>query len=236
MPGRLPVTITEAEFERIIGKTSRRAPTGIRNRAMLVLAWEAGLRVSELCDLAPGDILRSVPAVRVRHGKGDKDRQVPLRNAALTAIEDWMRIRGQGGPWLFCTVVDRKRVSPRYVRAALARYSARAGVFKTVRSTSGENVLRPIHPHALRHSFATRMLRDYGLDLDELQQVLGHASLSSTAVYLHVSQDRLAEKMKAGLDVDGDDADLEAIVARVLRTRLSAELLGEIRKEVARAA
>jgi site-specific recombinase XerD len=198
---RIPGIISREEFDQILRKASRTAPSGLRNRAALLLMWDAGLRVSEVCDLAPGDVSLKAATIAVRHGKGDRARVVPAPDSALSAVEAWLRARGRGGSWLLCTVTGRRRLNDRYVRAMLARYSTRAGVFKTVR-IDGQNVERPINPHMLRHSYATRCLRDAGLDIDELQELLGHVSVTTTRIYTHVDNAAVAER-RAGGGQDG---------------------------------
>jgi integrase/recombinase XerD len=236
MARRLPKTITVEEFEAILRQASRRAPSGVRNRAILWAMWDAGLRVSEVCDLAPGDVRRRSMTLRLRHAKGDKDREVPATDAVMSAIEAWERIRGRGGSWLFCTVADRNKLSDRYVRAMVARYSTRADVFKTV-TEDGVNVQRPVNPHQLRHSYATRLLRRGVVELDELQELLGHASIATTRVYTQVDHERLAEKVRAGLAPEpGEDAaDLRAMIRTIMRQELGREMIAEMATELAAA-
>jgi integrase/recombinase XerD len=224
---RIPGIISREEFDQVLRKASRTAPSGLRNRAALLLMWDAGLRVSEVCDLAPGDVSLKAATIAVRHGKGDRARVVPAPDSVLNAVDAWLRVRGRGGSWLLCTVTGRKQLSDRYVRAMLARYSTRAGVFKTVR-IDGQNVELPINPHLLRHSYATRCLRDARLDLDELQELLGHASITTTKIYLHVDNEGVAERVRLGLadpaETSGaaDDAPLRGVIRRLIEEELRA--------------
>jgi site-specific recombinase XerD len=228
---RIPGIISREEFDQILRKASRTAPSGLRNRAALLLMWDAGLRVSEACDLAPGDVSLKAATIAVRHGKGDRARVVPAPDSVLNAVEAWMRVRGRSGSWLLCSVTGHNRLSDRYVRAMLARYSTRAGVFKIVRER-GQNVERPINPHMLRHSYATRCLRDARLDLDELQELLGHASVATTRIYTHVDNEAVAKRVRLGLadpaEASGasDDAALRELIRQLIAEEVQARARG----------
>jgi integrase/recombinase XerD len=218
MARRLPQTITRADYERVLAMASKRAPTGVRNAAMLGVMWDTGLRVSEVCALAPADLIRTgsnAPSLRVRRGKGGGDRYnlgVPAQTWAL--MERWAGVR-PSSRWLFSTL-NGNQLDTRYVRAMLARYSRRAGVHLL----GPGNMPKPVHPHALRHSYATRLV-EAGVPIHDVQRALGHAHLSSTEVYLHASDARLAAKLRAALDEDGGDTEAEAI-RRIVRAELEA--------------
>lgn len=216
---RLPHTITPAEFNRLAEQPSRRAPTGIRNRAAMWLMYGSGLRVGEVVALSSRDVNRSAkggPVIRVRNGKGGHDRVVPLPSPAFLALESWTAIRPRSR-WLICTL-DGGRISDRYLRAALARYAERAGVLKP----TDDNGAVPINPHILRHSFATRLLES-GANIEEVRAALGHSNLQTTQVYLHANPVRLGEAIRGAFEEeDAPDADadaLEAAVERVLARR-----------------
>jgi integrase/recombinase XerC len=164
------------------GKT----PAGARDRAMLEILYGGGLRVSELCHLDLQDLEPGESTVRVRRGKGDKDRIVPLGGPAMKAVETYL--------------MDRPRL--RHPRTGLqdghALFLNRRGGRITARSvarTVDQSCLKAgtrarVSPHALRHSCATHML-DGGADLRTIQEILGHASLQTTQRYTHVSIDHL---------------------------------------------
>ena len=150
----------------------------IRDRAVGELLYAAGLRVSELCGLDVDDVDVAARLVTVT-GKGDKQRRVPIHDACAGAVVAW-----RAGPRTAMARPDSptgalfynrrgRRLGPRDVRRLLA---ARAG--------------GPLHPHALRHTFATHLLEG-GADLRVVQELLGHASLTTTQVYTHVSKERL---------------------------------------------
>jgi integrase/recombinase XerC len=164
------------------GEAARQAVLRLRDRALLELLYGAGLRVSEACglDLTDLDTARyGVPMVLVRHGKGGKSRQVPLGGKAERALGEYLEARRPlaRGPALFINAAG-GRLTPRSVQRLVKVWSRAGGVY------GGAT------PHALRHSFATHLL-DGGVDLRAIQELLGHASLSSTQVYTKVSLDHL---------------------------------------------
>lgn len=156
------------------------APVVLRDRAVLELLYATGIRVSELCGLDLPDLDRTRRVVRV-FGKGSRERVVPFGAPAEQAVEDWLRLGrpGLAGPdsgRALLLGARGGRLHPTVVRRLVARYTRAAGA-----QTS---------PHGLRHSAATHLLEG-GADLRSVQELLGHASLSSTQVYTHVSVERL---------------------------------------------
>jgi len=155
----------------------------LRDAALLELVYSTGLRVSEACGLEVGDIDRArygVPMVHVRRGKGGKSRDVPLGGAADRALAAYLPARqalGAAGNALFVNASG-GRLTPRSVQRMVKRWTTAGGVYEAAT------------PHALRHSFATHLL-DEGVDLRTIQELLGHASLSSTQIYTKVSLDYL---------------------------------------------
>ena len=155
----------------------------LRDAALLELLYSTGLRVSEACSLDTSDIDRDrygVPMVTVRHGKGGKSREVPLGGAADKALEAYLPARAalQPGDNALFVNASGGRLTPRSVQRMVKRWTRAGGVFAAAT------------PHALRHSFATHLL-DEGVDLRAIQELLGHASLSSTQIYTKVSLDYL---------------------------------------------
>jgi site-specific recombinase XerD len=217
---RLPKTITEAEFHRLIAATGN-SRTGRRNRAAFWLMYGSGLRVGEVVALAPRDVRWTgpgAPSLRVRLGKGSRDRVVAIPAAAYDALEAWVTVRPKSR-WLISTLAG-GQISTRYLLAALARYSERAGVYLP----DDANGQRPVWPHALRHSFATRLL-DEGVNVAQVQQLLGHSDLSTTAVYLGVNPERTLDEARAAFDGPGDEDDpVAALIRRIeqLERRLAA--------------
>jgi integrase/recombinase XerC len=176
----LPNVVSVDDMFALLDTPSARTPAGLRDRCALELLYGAGLRVSELVGLDDSDLLDAATALRVR-GKGGKERVVPLVAKARAALQAWLARRAElgSGPALF---LNRRggRLTARSVARHLARYALICGT------------QRHVHPHALRHSFATHLL-DMGADLRGIQELLGHASLSTTQRYTHVSSERLVQ-------------------------------------------
>jgi integrase/recombinase XerC len=185
---RLPAFLGKDDVGRLLdGRDPRRdadAGTLALEKALFEVIYGAGLRVSEACQLDTGDVEADGAGafVRVRQGKGRKDRIVPLGTKARRALDDYAghrsaRLTGRGaGAALFVTRRG-LRIGPRAVRRLLARREQMTG-------TPG------VSPHALRHSFATHLLGE-GADLRAIQEMLGHASLRTTQRYAHVDIDHL---------------------------------------------
>jgi integrase/recombinase XerC len=163
-------------------------PPDIRDKAMFELAYSSGLRLAELVslDLAHADTIRRDAEVTVT-GKGSKTRSVPVGAKARAAIEDWLQARAllarPGVPALFVGARG-ERIAAGVVRARLAQWALRAGLPVHV------------HPHVLRHSFATHVLQSSG-DLRAVQEMLGHSSISTTQVYTHLDFQYLAKAYDA---------------------------------------
>lgn len=155
-------------------------PVAVRDRAMVEVLYASGIRVSELCGLDVDDLDAGRGTLRVL-GKGNKERTVPMGGPARRALADWLEVRGrlaapEAGPALF--VGERGgRIDPRVVRRIVHRLAAAAGA-------------PDVAPHGMRHAMATHLLEG-GADLRAVQEVLGHASLATTQLYTHVTQDRL---------------------------------------------
>lgn len=181
---RIPVYLPIDDAFRLLDGIPAGDWRGLRNRAMFETLYSSGLRVSELSGLEPSDIDFKARMVRVRQGKGGKDRIVPIGEKALGAIRAY---REAAAAALDARVMDPdavflnvrgKRLTSRSVARILAQLAEACGL------------PFPVSPHALRHTFATHML-DAGADLRALQEMLGHKSLSTTQKYTHVSIDRL---------------------------------------------
>jgi site-specific recombinase XerD len=169
-PKRLPDAPKLAEIEEIVGAIRDETPLGLRNAALLELLYSTGLRSAEAVGLELGDVDFEREAVHVRGGKGGKDRVVPLGEEAALRLARYLR---DARPSLARGAVDAVFLSAR----------GRALDTSTVR-----RLVR--HPHRLRHAFATHLLEG-GADLRTIQELLGHASLSTTQVYSHVDARRL---------------------------------------------
>jgi site-specific recombinase XerD len=165
--------LTEQEIRRLLAAFSRKAPTGVRNRALVLLLWRSGLRVSEALALDVGDLGQET--LRVRESKTGRPRVVGLHQEAAQAIEIWrahrLALSLERYRPVFCTLQGR-RVSRRYVGAMLERKARAAGLSE----------LR-VHPHAFRATLAVELARE-GVPLPAIREVLGHTNLASTDAYL----------------------------------------------------
>lgn len=178
---RLPSFLTIEEINRLLEAPDLSTPQGLRDRALLELLYASGLRVSELVSLNLERVNLDTNEIRV-WGKGSKERMVLMGKPAAEALTAYLR---QGRPKLFGTrirmtnalFINRygERLIERRVQRILEKYTTIAGIGKRV------------YPHMLRHTFATHLL-DGGADLRVVQELLGHASLSSTQIYTHVSK------------------------------------------------
>ncbi len=176
---RLPSFLTLKEVEKLLSAPDPSTPQGQRDRALLELLYASGLRVSELTSLELGQINLDTNEIRV-WGKGSKERVVLMGEPAAEALRNYL---AQGRPKLLgekrshALFLNRygQRLPERRVQLILEKYAKQSGIGKRV------------HPHLLRHTFATHLL-DGGADLRVVQELLGHADLSSTQIYTHVTK------------------------------------------------
>jgi len=178
----LPEVLTVAEVDRLLASPTLDDPLVFRDRALLELGYGAGLRVSEWISIGVRDVMFDEGLVRV-FGKGSKERLVPIGRRAIAALATYVREsrprleRGEGKGVLFLNA----RGEPLTRMGAwkiLRKYVERAGIEK------------PVSPHTLRHSFATHLLEG-GADLRAVQEMLGHADISTTQIYTHVDREYL---------------------------------------------
>ena len=181
---RLPRTLSPSEAERLIDAAAGTTPRALRDRALVELLYGAGLRVGEAVGLGKTDVDLEQRLVRPT-GKGDKERVVPLGRPAAEALRLYL---ARGRPYL-----DRRH-RPELFLNAQGGGLTRAGVFLVLRRLAEKAGLEPerVHPHLLRHSFATHLLEG-GADLRSVQEMLGHADLATTELYTHVSDRRRRE-------------------------------------------
>jgi site-specific recombinase XerD len=181
---KLPRTLSPTESERLIEAANGTTPRSLRDRALVELMYGGGLRVSETVGLARTSVDIDARIVRVI-GKGDKERIVPLGRPAAESIRRYLAL---GRPHL-----DRRHRPDLFLNARGGALT-RAGAFLILRKLAAKAGLEPgrVHPHLLRHSFATHLLEG-GADLRSVQEMLGHADLSTTELYTHVSDRRRRE-------------------------------------------
>jgi integrase/recombinase XerD len=180
----LPRTLSPAEAERLIEAAAGTTPRAHRDRAIVELLYGAGLRVGEAVALSKSDVDLEGRIVRAL-GKGNKERVVPIGRPAVEALRRYL---SRGRPFLDA------RHRPELFLNARGGALTRAGVFLILRRLAGKAGLEPerVHPHLLRHSFATHLLEG-GADLRSVQEMLGHADLATTELYTHVSDRRRRE-------------------------------------------
>ena len=178
---RLPRTLSPGEAERLVEAAQGTAPRALRDHALVELLYGAGLRVSEAVGLEKGGVDLDDRFVRTI-GKGGKERVVPIGRQAAQAVRRYL---AHGRPHL-----DRRH-RPELFLNAQGGPLTRAGAFLILRKLAGKAGLDPerVHPHLLRHSFATHLLEG-GADLRSVQEMLGHADLATTELYTHVSDSR----------------------------------------------
>lgn len=181
---RLPDVLTGTEVERILGSIE-----SLKHRAIVMTAYGAGLRVSEVCALRVEDIDSQRMVIHVRQGKGKRDRFVMLPERVLRALREYWRKERPNRPFLFPSELPGRCISISAVQKGLTRAAKKAGLTKRVT------------PHVLRHSFATHLL-ELGTDLRVIQILLGHRSISTTLRYTRVSGGHL-RKTPSPLDVLG---------------------------------
>jgi integrase/recombinase XerD len=181
---RVPRSLTPGEIERLIAAATGTTPRALRDRALVELLYGAGLRVSEAVGLDRAGVELENRVVRCV-GKGDKERIVPLGRPAVEAVRRYV---ARGRPHL-----DRRH-RPELFLNAHGGPLTRGGAFLVLRRLALKAGLEParVHPHLLRHSFATHLLEG-GADLRSVQEMLGHADLGTTEVYTHVSELRRRE-------------------------------------------
>jgi integrase/recombinase XerD len=182
---QLPEVLTPAEVEQLLNAPAQGTPHGLRDRAILELFYSSGLRVSELCGILLQSIDLHEGYVRV-FGKGSKERIAPIGGAAVRAVQDYLVggrprfVKERTGSELFLSQQGRA-ISRKMVWVMIKEQARRAGITK------------PIKPHLLRHSFATHLLEG-GADLRAIQEMLGHADISTTQIYTSVQSARLADE------------------------------------------
>ena len=185
---RPPEVLTEAEAIALIKACSARAPTGIRNRALIAVLWRGGLRISEALALELRDLDLEAGTLRVRHGKGDKSRTVCLDEQTAALLQRWLDRRRRLSPGarapVFCTLQG-GRLDPSYIRHLLPRLAAKAGIE------------RRVHAHGLRHTYAAELAREK-TPINVIRDALGHTTLSVTDRYLRdVAPMHVIEAMRA---------------------------------------
>ncbi|MBD8025278.1 site-specific tyrosine recombinase XerD [Ureibacillus sp. Re31] len=185
---RLPKVLSIEEIERLISAPNREKPQGIRDIAMLELLYGTGMRISELIGLNLDDVHLTMGFVRV-FGKGGKERIVPLGKSAIHTLDQYLQIA-------------RFKLQGKYPKTDAffinqrGKRLTRQGCWKLLKEhAKNAQIEKEITPHTLRHSFATHLIEN-GADLRAVQEMLGHADISTTQIYTHISKTRLSEVYK----------------------------------------
>ena len=174
VPSKLPIALSQAEVVRFFQYAGV-----LKHRAVLMLCYGAGLRISEAVSLKPADIDSARMLIRIEDGKGAKDRYVPLSLRLLEVLRAYWRTQRPGGPWLFPSTKPHRHISPATIQQVCREAALQTGMRKHVTA------------HMLRHSFATHLLEN-GTDIRIIQVLLGHARIDTTARYTRVMPDTVA--------------------------------------------
>lgn len=181
---RLPKVLNMGEVEALLDSPDSTSPLGLRNKAMLEMLYATGLRVTELCSMTLSDLHLQMGFVRCI-GKGNKERIIPLGKTASNVLEMYLR---KSRPKLLKT----QRHDVLFINHH-GRQMSRQGFWKVLKSLAKDaKIEKELTPHTLRHSFATHLLEN-GADLRAVQEMLGHADISTTQIYTHVSKTRLRD-------------------------------------------
>ena len=179
----LPPTLTREEVDRLLAAPDPATVRGLRDRAILETFYATGLRVSELAALNLDSLHFDAEYIRCI-GKGDKERVVPIGGRAIAAVQAWLE---RGRP----AYAARSTASRAVFLSRLGRPLTRNGLWRHIRAYARKaGIRRELSPHTLRHSFASHLLAN-GASLRVIQEMLGHADISTTQIYTHVDQGRL---------------------------------------------
>ncbi len=189
---KLPVVLEPEEAQSLLSIPNKRYITGIRNKAILALMLNLGLRVSEVVNLKPGDLNLTKRKLRVVNGKGGVDRDLIIPEYTAEILKEWKRAKPKNSRYFFTTIKDKSggqfasskgsQLSVRYIQFMVKRYSKKARIDKD------------ITPHTLRHTFATGFIRQ-GQNVMKLKKILGHSDISTTQIYVTLANKDIEEAM-----------------------------------------
>lgn len=185
---KLPNILSVAEVEKVIETPDTSKILGIRDRAILEVLYATGIRVSELIELRPSNLHLAMGMLQTI-GKGDKERIVPLGDYAIHWIEKYL---AEARP-----VLTKKRPDEAHLFVnSHGKGLSRQGIWKNLKAIVRDaGITKPVTPHTFRHSFATHLLEN-GADLRTVQELLGHADISTTQIYTHVTKKRMTDVYK----------------------------------------
>ena len=179
---RIPEVLTLDELTTLYATPNPGCLTGLRNGCMLRLMGNVGLRVSEVCGMQIGDLDWQSGRLKIRHGKGGHQRMLWVSDEDLQLLHTWRAQRPVPASYVFSTLKGGP-VRTKYVREMIKRVARRAGLSET------------IHPHRLRHSFATDIYKQT-MNIRLVQRALGHADLSTTMIYTHIHDPEVEDAIK----------------------------------------
>jgi len=194
---KIPKVLSEKDIEKLISQPSAKAPTGVRNKAIIGTLAYGGLRATELINLKVSDVDLKESWIHIKGGKtGDRD--VPISPKLEPYLIAWNNIRPKHSRYFFTTLKG-TQISGRYLRDMVKREAVAVGLGKW------------IHPHTLRHSFATHILKRNDINTPDLQHLLGHKYLSSTQIYTHIEPKDLHKKLRED-NKEKKDEDLKNLI------------------------
>ena len=179
---KLPIILEPEEAQKLLKQPNKRYPTGLRNKTIMSLMLHCGLRLSETCNLKPGNINLSKGKLRIISGKGNKDRDLAIPDYLIDLLNTWRKKRPKSN-YFFPTLKGRK-ISGRYIQQMVKRCSQKAGISKN------------ITPHTLRHSYATQYYKQTK-DIETLRRILGHSDISTTTIYITLANIDVEAGMKS---------------------------------------
>jgi len=182
---KLPIVLTVSEIDRILNVPDTSNPLGLRDRTILEVMYSSGLRVSELLDMKMSDLFLNDEVIRVT-GKGTKQRIVPIGSSAINWLHKY---------FLYSRTILENKLKSKNVVFLNSRGTklSRMGIWKIVDFYTKEaKIQKEVHPHTFRHSFATHLVEG-GADLRAVQEMLGHADISTTQIYTHVDRDYIKQ-------------------------------------------
>jgi integrase/recombinase XerD len=178
---KLPIILEPEEAASLLKIPNKRYKTGLRNKVMLSVMLNMGLRLNEVCSLRPSDINLTKGKLRVIDGKGGKDRELGIPEVTSHLLECWKKIRPKS-EYFFCTLKGNK-VMDRYIQNMVVRYGHKADITKK------------ISPHTLRHTYATEYYRRTR-DIETLRRILGHSDISTTTIYINLANTEVENGMR----------------------------------------
>jgi len=186
---KLPKIIDQRSVTRMLKQLNLSCSTGIRNYAIIMMLYRAGLRVQEVCNLSLSDVNFDTGLIYLQQAKGKKDRYVPMDDDIIRSSQAWIAIRPESD--YFFSTLEGGQLDQRYIREVCYRISKKAGVF-----IQDGTEKKPVSPHKLRHTCFSELLREGTCNIREIQELAGHSSISTTQIYTHIVLNDIQNKIK----------------------------------------